>query len=496
MDQQLTPLLSQILASAKRDHAAFYTPGHKQGQGASAMLRSLVGSAALKADLPELPELDNLFAPEGVIAEAQDLAAAAFGAEQSWFLANGSTCGIEAAVLATCSPGDRILIPRNAHRSVISALVLSGAMPVYLQPVYDPDWDLVGGVDPAAIAMALETHPEIRAVLLVSPTYQGISSDLSAIADIVHAHGIPLLIDAAHGAHFGFHPALPQSALATGADLAVQSTHKTLGALTQAAMVHIQGARIDRDRLSQALQLTQSTSPNYLLLASLDAARQQMAIAGEKLMAQTIELAIATHQKLEQIPGIKVFSLPKDRQNPGFHTSDPTRLTIDVTRLGLSGFNADELLHNIYGVTAELPTLRQLTFIISLGNTPQDIEELVTGFTQLAQHHRHSPTPPLPHSPTPFPPSSLPPLSPRDAFFAPTETVSTAQATGRISSELICPYPPGIPLILPGEKITQEAIAALQHINQSGGIITGCTDTSLETWRVVKNLSPRPPHRL
>ncbi|MEO0828662.1 MAG: aminotransferase class I/II-fold pyridoxal phosphate-dependent enzyme [Cyanobacteria bacterium J06642_9] len=365
MDQQLTPLLSQILASAKRDHAAFYTPGHKQGQGASAMLRSLVGSTALKADLPELPELDNLFAPEGVIAEAQDLAAAAFGAEQSWFLANGSTCGIEAAVLATCSPGDRILIPRNAHRSVISALVLSGAMPVYLQPAYDPDWDLVGGVDPAAIAMALETHPEIRAVLLVSPTYQGISSDLSAIADIVHAHGIPLLIDAAHGAHFGFHPALPQSALATGADLAVQSTHKTLGALTQAAMVHIQGARIDRDRLSQALQLTQSTSPNYLLLASLDAARQQMAIAGEKLMAQTIELAIATHQKLEQIPGIKVFSLPKDRQNPGFHTSDPTRLTIDVTRLGLSGFNADELLHNIYGVTAELPTLRQLTFMVS-----------------------------------------------------------------------------------------------------------------------------------
>lgn len=486
MDQQLTPLVSQLLACANRDHAAFYTPGHKRGQGASTVLRSLVGRAALQADLPELPELDNLFAPEGVLAEAQTLAAEVFGAEESWFLANGSTCGIEAAVLATCSPGDRILIPRNVHRSVISALVLSGAMPIYIQPAYESDWDLVGGVDPAAIATALQTDPEIRAILLVSPTYQGICSDLAPIAEMAHTHGIPLLIDEAHGAHFRFHPDLPQTAMAAGADLAVQSTHKTLGALTQAAMMHVQGQRINRDRLNQALQLTQSTSPNYLLLASLDAARHQMAIAGAELMQAAVRLAIAARQQLEQISGLKVFSLSARAQRPGFYRWDQTRLSVDVTDLGLSGFDTDELLNERYGVTAELPTLRQLTFIISLGNTEDDIHRLTAGFTQLSQQKTGTTLLPF-SSPTSQPILSRPPLSPRDAFLTPTETVLTPQAIGRISAELICPYPPGIPLILPGEQITQDAISTLRTIRQAGGIITGCTDTRLETWCVTQS---------
>ncbi|PSN10822.1 lysine decarboxylase, partial [filamentous cyanobacterium CCP5] len=268
LNQNQMPLLAAIAASAIRDHAPFYAPGHKQGRGAAARLKDLWGEAVFRADLPELPELDNLFAPEGPILEAQELAAAAFGAEQTWFLANGSSGGLEAAILAVCAPGDEIIVPRNAHQSVISGLILAGAKPVFVMPEYDPDWDLVLGVPPEAVAAALANHPQAKAVLLVSPTYHGICSDVGAIAALAHARDIPLLIDEAHGPHFGFHPDLPPSAMASGADLSVQSTHKVLGALPQASMLHMQGPRLDRQRLSRALQLTQSTSPSYLLLAS------------------------------------------------------------------------------------------------------------------------------------------------------------------------------------------------------------------------------------
>jgi arginine decarboxylase len=282
LNQTQTPILAILKASGARDHAPFYAPGHKRGRGASPQLQNLLGLQALRVDLPELPELDNLFAPEGVIQEAQTLAAEAFGAEQTYFLANGSTCGIEAAILATCGPGDKIIVPRNAHRSVIAGLVLAGAMPVFVEPQYAPELGLVLGISADAIASALHRHPDTRAVLVVSPTYHGICSDIAAIAHLAHAHHLPLLVDEAHGAHFGFHPHLPSTALGQGADLVVQSTHKLLGALTQASMLHTQGHRINRSRLQAALQLTQSTSPSYLLLASLDAARHQMATGGAR----------------------------------------------------------------------------------------------------------------------------------------------------------------------------------------------------------------------
>jgi arginine decarboxylase len=261
-------------------------------------LKDLLGEQALAADLPELPELDNLFAPEGVIRDAQDLAAAAFGADRTYFLANGSTCGIEAAILATCGPGDKIIVPRNAHRSVIAGLVLSGAMPIFVTPDYSTELGLVLGVKAETIATALADHPDTRAVLLVSPTYHGLCSDIGAIAALTHPRNIPLLIDEAHGPHFAFHPDLPTPALALGADLVVQSTHKVLGALSQAAMLHTRGDRIDPDRLQAALQLTQSTSPSSLLLASLDAARHQMAIAGQALLSNTLDLARSMRREL------------------------------------------------------------------------------------------------------------------------------------------------------------------------------------------------------
>ena len=305
--QAKTPLLDALRECANKHHAPFYTPGHKRGQGISQRLADCFGSAVFKADLPELAELDNLFAPQGVIQEAQELAAAAFGAEHTWFLVNGSTCGIEAAILATCAPGDKIILPRNVHQSAIAALILSGAVPIFVTPEYDSVLDIAHSITPSSVATALKQHPDAKAVMMVYPTYYGVCGDVSAIAQLAHQHGIPLLVDEAHGPHFAFHPDLPNSAMAAGADLTVQSIHKVLGAMTQASMLHVQGSWIDTERLSQSLQLLQSTSPSYLLLASLDAARQQMALQGEQLMSHTLQLADIARIRISQIPGLSVL---------------------------------------------------------------------------------------------------------------------------------------------------------------------------------------------
>ncbi|WP_172184731.1 aminotransferase class I/II-fold pyridoxal phosphate-dependent enzyme [Microcoleus asticus] len=516
--QQQTPLLNALRDRTNHPHAPFYAPGHKGGQGISGALIDLFGAAVFRSDLPELPELDNLFNPEGAIAEAQDLAAAAFGAKSTRFLANGSTCGIIAAILATCGPGDKIILPRNIHSSAISGLILSGAIPIFVNPEYNPDWDIANSITPEATASALEQHPDAKAVMIVYPTYHGVCGNLRAIAQITHQYNIPLLVDEAHGAHFNFHPNLPEPALSAGADLTVQSIHKTLGAMTQASMLHVKGDRIDIQKLNKALQLVQSTSPSYILLASLDAARQQIALHGKELMGQTLQLAEKARSRISQIPGLSVL---EPLNTPGFAALDRTRLTVKVSDLGITGFAADEILHSQLGVTAELPMPRHLTFIISLGNTESDIDNLVKACTLLEGRRKkeegssatdsvtdvtdvtdvrkkeevrkkkserrspmsdgrfaHSPTLPLSHSP--------PLVSPREAFFFPAETVPADKAVDRLSAELICPYPPGIPVLMPGEIITPEAVDYLQQILAAGGKITGCSDRNLQTLKVVR----------
>ncbi|NEP02051.1 MAG: aminotransferase class I/II-fold pyridoxal phosphate-dependent enzyme [Symploca sp. SIO2E9] len=491
--QDTIPLLDALTTSAHRYHAPFYAPGHKRGQGISQPLAELLGMSVFRADLPELPELDNLFAPAGVIQEAQQLAASAFGADQSWFLINGSTCGVMAAILATCSADDKIILPRNIHQSAIAGLVLSGAIPIFINPEYDPSNDLAGSVTPAAVAAALAKHPDTKAVMVVYPTYHGVCGNLKAIAELVHQHNIPLLVDEAHGAHLSFHRDLPTSALSAGADLTIQSTHKVLGAMTQASMLHIQTQRVDAQRLSKALQLLQSTSPSYLLLASLDAARQQMALYGEKLLSRTLQLADDARDRINQIRGLSILEL---NHTQGFFELDRTRLTVRVSELGLSGFEADEILHQQLGVTAELPTSQHLTFILSLGNTQADIDKLVQAFTIIANEHQPAQQPTawqkllqsgkaqfLDIHPSSF--TLYPYLSPRQAFFAPTETLSVNHALDHICAELICPYPPGIPALMPGEIIAPAAIEYLQQVLALGGSITGCSDPTLKSIKVV-----------
>jgi arginine decarboxylase len=490
-NQHQTPIIDALQAWVDKSHAPFYTPGHKRGVGMNQRLKNVWGSAVFGWDLPELPGLDNLHAPGEIIEEAQILAAAAFGAEQTWFLVNGSTAGVMAAILATCGEGEKIILPRNIHSSAIAGLIHAGAVPIFITPEYDRELDLAHCITPAAVKFALEQHPDAKAVMVVYPTYYGACGDLAAITSIVHSYGLPLLVDEAHGAHFGFHPDLPPSALSVGADLVVQSTHKLLGALTQSAMLHVSGDLICRSRVSQALRLLQSTSPSYLLLASLDAARQQMALHGRELMTTTIELAKLARTQISQIDGLSVVEL--DRPTPGFSYLDRTRLTVTVTGLDLTGFAADEILSDRLGLTAELPSLQHLTFIISLGNTIADIDRLVEAFTELALNHRGNVELILPRIQPPAKILTEMAITPRQAnrwrSISPGASTNLVvpidSAIGKISAESICPYPPGIPVLIAGEIITIEALDYLRQILDLGGELVGCDDPTLQTIRVV-----------
>ncbi|MDX2272364.1 MAG: aminotransferase class I/II-fold pyridoxal phosphate-dependent enzyme [Cyanobacteriota bacterium] len=494
--QARAPLFEAIRHYCGLDKAPFHTPGHKQGRGIPTELRDLLGEMVFRADLTELPEVDNLHDPDGAIQEAQELAAAAYGAERTWFLVNGSTCGVETLVMAVCDPADKILLPRNCHKSAIAGVILSGAIPIFVEPDFDRDLGIAHGLTPQAIQQTLSLHPDVKGILIVSPTYYGVGSHLSAIAQLAHDHDLPLLVDEAHGPHFAFHEHLPLSALEAGADLVVQSTHKVLAGMTQAALLHVQGSRIDRNRVRNILQLLQSTSPNYVLMMSLDVARRQMALQGRELLDKTILLAEEARQRLNRIPGIQCFGAERVGSTPGFFDFDRTRLTVTVTGLGLFGFAADDLINQRFHVQPEMSTLHNVVFIVSLGNTQRDVDRLVESFAALsAEYQMRDPLAGAEQeliakmqrlAAIQLPP--LPPrrLSPREAFFADIHRIPFAQAVGQICAEIISPYPPGIPILVPGEEVTQAALDYLLLVHEAGGFINGPEDVRLQTLKVVK----------
>lgn len=496
-----TPLLSAVAAEAARVRVNLFCPGHKQGANASQAMLDMVGRKAMSVDLPELPALDNMFAPEGVIEEAQRLAADAFtiGGSDEWdtfFLVNGTTCGIEAAVLAVVRPGRKVVLPRNAHQSAVHALVLSGAVPVWVQPVYDSRRDLLHGVDEGSISDALREHVgQVDAVLLISPTYHGVCSNVREIARLTHKAGAQLIVDEAHGAHFPFHEALPNSATECDADIIVQSTHKTLAAWSQAAMMHTRKSSVEKQRIASALQLVQSTSPNYILLASLDAARDVMARQGYELMAHTIAIVRNCALRIASLKGFGVLGVPEDTEHggghevnsggPGVFEIDPTRLTV-LLPPEISGYDLDTHLIDRFGVYAELPAFRHITFVFSPGNSQHDVDTLVTSLSLFnATNVDTAPefasalrlTNPV------FGETSG--ITPRDAFFAETETVNAEDAVGRICAETLCPYPPGIPVLVPGERITGASVHELRAVLDAGGSVSGASDDSLSTIRVL-----------
>ncbi|KAJ0090155.1 hypothetical protein Patl1_13957 [Pistacia atlantica] len=467
----LPPLVSALKASAKQDVASFHFPGHNRGRAAPPSLTQLIGVRPFIHDLPELPELDILFSPDGPILEAQKQAASLFGASETWFLVGGTTCGIQAAVMATCSPGEYLILSRNSH---VSAHFCYGVVRFNKRKL-TVDFRLMLLQVEKAIKELKKEGQKASAVFVTSPTYHGICSNLNEISQLCHYHGIPLIVDEAHGAHFGFHRHMPFSALQQGADLAVQSTHKVLCSLTQSSMLHMSGDIVDRERICRCLQTLQSTSPSYLLLASLDAARAQLNENPETIFNKAMELAVETKNHVKSIPGI---SMPESSSFPNFPVMDPLRLTFGFRQLGLSGYEADEILYGDQMVVCELVGTQSITFAINLGTCRKHIRRLVSGLQHVSatslsvekveKRVEHSGL-------APFADINIS-LNPREAFFARKRKVSIGESLGKICGEIICPYPPGIPVMIPGEIITERALDYLQHVKDN---ISGASDPTL-----------------
>jgi len=440
------------------DRAIFYMPGHQRSGQVDPELRSWLGNGVFQADIPELPGVD------AAIAAAEALAAAAFGAERTWLLTNGATGALQAALLGTVEPEAVVLLGRNQHRAAIAGLILSGARPVYLPTASHNGVDL--GVTPATLAQGLAAHPATQAVVLVSPNYFGIVGDLANCCRIAHDCGVPVIVDGAHGSHLRFHPDLPVDALTAGADLVVHSLHKTGTALSQGALLHVQGNRIDRDRLAQAVAWLHSTSPNFALLAALDGARRQLVQQGIAQLTRILHRAAALRQTATAA-GLAILD-PETLPD-----LDGTRFTLLTQELGLTGFAVDELLQGM-GLVAEWPGWGHLTFVLTLATPDGAIARLQETLPRLRAHRRNRSLPPLPP-----PPLAPPVLPPRVAALAPQIAVPWEQAIGRIAAAIVCPYPPGIPVLYPGETVTAEAIAYLRAVQAAGGIVTGTDNQSL-----------------
>jgi arginine decarboxylase len=486
--QARAPFFEALRDYLKKDFVAFHTPGHKYGQGIDPEFLELVGQNVFKIDLCELPEVDNLHDPEHVIKEAQELAAAAYGADYSFFLVNGSTCGNHTMVLSVCDPGDKILIPRNCHKSVIGGILLSGAIPVYLKPVWDKEYGFYDSITPEEVEASLQANPDAKALLVVNPTYYGVTCDIEAIAKICHSYNKPLLVDEAHGPHLHFHSDLPISALDAGADLVVQSTHKIIAGMTQASMFHMRDTgHVDVQRVRKVLQLVQSTSPSYVLMASLDTARRQMALHGSELLSHALEVSEWARRELNTIPGIHCFGKERIGQT-GIHNIDLTKLVINVSDLGISGFDVLDLLNEKYGVQSEMATLTNVLAIVTFANPLSDLERLVNAMRSISEEVHTSGIPQkvraLLHT-LDLPEMPKAAMTPREAFYSKTEKIPFQESVGRICTEIVSPYPPGIPILVPGEQITRELVDYLQQVYRYGGFINGPEDIRLHTIKVV-----------
>ncbi|XP_011077895.2 uncharacterized protein LOC105161781 [Sesamum indicum] len=479
-DDHLPPLVRALKASAERKTVAFHFPGHKRGQAAPSPLAELIGTKPFLHDVTELPDLDRFFSPKGPLLEAKRLAAELFGAKETWFLVGGTSCGVQAAIMATCSPRDTIILPRNAHVSATTGVIFSGAMPKYIVPQYNSEWDIAAGITPSQVKSAIRESKasgrKVGAVFVTSPTYNGICSNLSEISKVCHSQGIPLIVDEAHGAHFKFHPEMPKTALDQGADISIQSTHKVLCSFSQTSMLHISGENIDRERLHKCLHALQSTSPSWLFLASLDAARHQLS-TDSTAFNEAVNLANVAKILIRKIPGIYVLDLSAF---PGFSSMDPLRVTIGVWQLGLSGFQANEILDNDLGIIPELVSTNSVTLAFSQGTTGEHVQRLVSGLKHLSgKFSTVNRGNAVTEKARPYD-DPIMSLNPREAFFASKTRMKFKDCSGEVCGEFLCPYPPGIPVLVPGEVITEKALDYLQQIKSHGGFIIGAADPQLD----------------
>lgn len=478
LDQSRAPIYEALEEFRQMRVVPFDVPGHKRGRG-NPELTEFLGQQCIGVDVNSMKPLDNLCHPVSVIREAEILAAEAFGAENAFLMVGGTTSAVQSMVLTACKRGDEIILPRNVHRSVINALVLNGAIPVYVNPEVDKRLGIALGMKREQVANAIKEHPNAVAVLVNNPTYYGICSDLKAIVKMAHDAGMLCLADEAHGTHFYFGENLPISAMAAGADMAAVSMHKSGGSLTQSSLL-LTGKNVNPGYVRQIINLTQTTSGSYLLMSSLDISRRNLALRGKKIFKQVQDLAEYAREEINAIGDYDAFGKELIDGDAVFDF-DPTKLSVHTLDVGLAGIQVYDMLRDEYDIQIEFGDLGNILAYLSIGDRVQEVERLVSALAEIRRRFKGDPSGLMTQE-------YIEPIvvaSPQEAFYAPKKSLPIMETEGFICSEFVMCYPPGIPILAPGEKITADILKYISYAHEKGCQMTGPQDAKIENLNVL-----------
>lgn len=478
LDQRRAPIYEALENFRRMRVVPFDVPGHKHGRG-NPELTAFLGQQCVGVDVNSMKPLDNLCHPVSVIHEAEELAADAFGAANAFLMVGGTTSSVQSMVLTACKRGDEIILPRNVHRSVINALVLCGAVPVYVNPEVNQRLGISLGMRREEVAKAIAEHPKAVAVLVNNPTYYGVCSDLRAIVQMAHSAGMLCLADEAHGTHFYFGGGLPVSAMAAGADMAAVSMHKSGGSLTQSSLLLV-GPNVHAGYVRQIINLTQTTSGSYLLLSSLDISRRNLALRGRAMFHQVADMAEYARQEINAVGGYYAFGREIMNGNSVFDF-DSTKLSVHTRDIGLAGIEVYDILRDEYDIQIEFGDIGNILAYLSMGDRPQELERLVSALAEIRRRYQRDSAGLL--SQEYIAPEVV--ISPQDAFYAEKVSLELEECVGHVCSEFVMCYPPGIPILAPGERITKEILEHIQYAKEKGCSMTGPEDPEIHRINVL-----------
>lgn len=476
--QTNAPIEEALVRMKRARLVPFDVPGHKRGRG-NPELAEFLGAACLDVDVNSMKMLDNLCHPVSVIRDAERLAAEAFRAAHAFFMVSGTTGSVQAMILSTVGRGDKIIMPRNVHRSAINALILCGAVPIYVNPGIEDTLGIALGMRTDDVADAMERHPDAKAVFVNNPTYYGICSDLRAITEKAHARGMKVLVDEAHGTHLYFSDCLPTAAMDAGADMAAISMHKSGGSLTQSSIL-LCANTMPLGYVHQIINITQTTSASYLLLASLDISRRNLALRGREVIDRIIGLVAYARDEINAIGDYYAYGRELI-DGDAVYDFDTTKLSIYTRATGLAGIEVYDILRDDYDIQTEFGDIANLLAYVSVGDRPKDIERLVAALAEIRRNYRKDPSKTLKME-------YIDPVvvcGPQDAFYAEKESLPIQETKGRICAEFVMCYPPGIPILAPGEEITDEILTYIRYAKKKGCQITGPEDMSIQRLNVM-----------
>lgn len=481
LSQTNAPIYEALERFKRMRVVPFDVPGHKRGRGNPELVR-LLGQECVSMDVNSMKPLDNLCHPISVIRDAEELAADAFGACEAFLMVGGTTSSVQSMVLSVCKKGDKIILPRNVHRSVINALVLCGAEPVYVNPDVDKRLGISLGMKVSQLEQAIQDNPGAKAVLVNNPTYYGICSNLKAIVKLAHEHDMLVLADEAHGTHFYFGENMPVTAMAAGADMAAVSMHKSGGSLTQSSFL-LTGPNMNAGYVRQIINLTQTTSGSYLLLSSLDISRRNLALRGKEEFGKVRELAEYARHEINSIGGYYAYCKEIINGN-SIYDFDVTKLSVLTLDLGLAGIEVYDILRDEYDIQIEFGDIGNILAYLSIGDRKQDIERLVSALAEVKRRYQKDKSGMLAQEY--IDPKVL--VTPQEAFYAEKESLPISKTAGRICSEFVMCYPPGIPILAPGEQITSQILEYIAYAKEKGCSMTGPEDPLIENLNVLKGV--------